>query len=116
MSVWPYSTRRWERLRLQKLQQSPLCEICLQVFCEVVAAEVVDHRTPISERGRKERRMSEAFPHLDQLASLCAMHHNRKTRAEQLGDNDWMRRGCDIFGRPNDRDHPWNEPSVAKIK
>jgi hypothetical protein len=83
---------------------------------EVVPAEVVDHRTPISARGRKERSMSEAFPPLEGLASLCASHHNQKTRAEQLGETDWMRKGCDIFGRPNDRDHPWNEPSVAKIK
>ena len=115
MSCWPYTTRRWERLRLQKLARNPCCEACLQVG-EVVPAEVVDHRTPISARGRKERSMSEAFPPLEGLASLCASHHNQKTRAEQLGETDWMRKGCEIFGRPNDRDHPWNEPSVAKIK
>jgi hypothetical protein len=73
------------------------------------AAEAVDHRTPISERGREQRLMAEAFPPLDQLASLCASHHNTKTRAEQLGDKDWMRKGCDIFGRPNDPDHHWNK-------
>jgi hypothetical protein len=98
-----------------KLARNPLCEVCLQ-RAEIAAAEVVDHRTPISERGRKERRMSEAFPPLDELASLCASHHNQKTRAEQLGETDWMRKGCDIFGRPNDCDHPWNKPSAAKIK
>jgi len=108
MSVWPYTTRRWERLRTQKFQRNPLCEACLQVG-EIVPAEVVDHRIPISQDGRKKRSAAEAFPPLDQLASLCASHHNQKTRAEQLGQKDWMRAGCDVFGRPLDRDHPWNK-------
>jgi 5-methylcytosine-specific restriction enzyme A len=107
MSVWPYTTRRWERLRLQKFQLNPLCEACLQAG-EVVPAEVVDHRIPISENGRKQRVMAEGFPPLEGLASLCASHHNQKSRAEQLGQKDWMRAGCDIYGRPNDRDHAWN--------
>jgi 5-methylcytosine-specific restriction protein A len=115
MSCWPYTTRRWERLRLQKLMRHPLCEACLQVGGEITPAEVVDHRNPISERGRKERLAAEAFPPLEQLASLCAPHHNAKTRAEQLGE-DYMRKGCDIFGRPNDPDHPWNrERAKAKV-
>src|SRR5215472_1268126 len=108
MSVWPYTTRRWQRLRLLKFQESPLCEICLNERAEVVPAEVVDHRVPISAEGRKNRSAAEAFPPLDQLASLCASHHNAKTRAEQRGE-DYMRKGCDIFGRPNDPDHHWNK-------
>jgi 5-methylcytosine-specific restriction endonuclease McrA len=107
MNVWPYTTRRWQRLRLQKMMRHPLCEACLQVG-EIVPAEVVDHRKPISKEGREKRIAAEAFPPLDQLASLCASHHNIKTRAEQLGQKDWMRAGCDIFGRPNDPDHHWN--------
>jgi hypothetical protein len=69
-----------------------------------------------AERGRKERLAAEAFPPLDQLASLCASHHNQKTRAEQLGEKDYMRKGCDIFGRPLDRDHWWNKQGAAKAK
>jgi 5-methylcytosine-specific restriction protein A len=107
MSVWPYSTQRWQRVRLHKLRAQPLCEACLQEG-EIVPAEAVDHRIPISQAGRKERRAAEAFPPLDRLASLCPRHHNAKTRAEQLGATDWMRIGCDVFGRPLDRDHPWN--------
>ncbi len=103
MSVWPYSTRRWQRLRLYKLQICPLCEACLQVG-EVEPANVVDHRTPISKRGRQLRLAEEAFPHIDKLASLCAAHHNAKTNAEQRGE-DYMRKGCDVFGRPLDPDH-----------
>jgi hypothetical protein len=108
MSVWPYTTQRWARLRLIKFQHNPLCEICLQQFGEIVPAVAVDHRVPISPEGRKKRLMSEAFPPLDQLTSLCASHHNQKTRAEQLGEKDYMTKGCDIFGRPNDPNHHWN--------
>ena len=101
MSDWPYSTRRWLRLRRLKMQQNPLCELCFQVG-EIVPAIVVDHRKPISKEGRKERRISEAFPHLDQLASLCVNHHNRKTRGEQLGRELTPKvvHGCDVHGRP----------------
>ena len=106
MSVWPYSTQRWQRLRLHKLRQQPLCEACLQVG-EIVPATVVDHRAPITKSGREERLASEAFPSLDRLASLCERHHNEKTNAEQRGE-DCLRKGCDIFGRPNDPDHPWH--------
>jgi 5-methylcytosine-specific restriction protein A len=115
MSTWPYSTRRWERLRLQKMQVNPCCEACLQIG-EVVPAEVVDHRVPISREGRKERRAAEAFTPLDQLASLCARCHNSKTRAEQLGVKDYMRRGFDVRGYPLDRNHPWYRESAAKTK
>ena len=108
MSVWPYTTRRWQRLRKLKMQCNPLCEACLQVG-EIVPAEVVDHRRPITKEGRERRSAAEAFPPLDQLASLCAMHHNQKTRAEQLGEKDYMHRGCDVFGRPLDPEHHWNK-------
>jgi 5-methylcytosine-specific restriction enzyme A len=106
MSVWPYTSRRWERVRQQKMMRDPLCEACLQVG-EIVPAEVVDHRVPISKEGREKRSAAEAFPPLDRLASLCESHHNAKTRAEQLGEKNWMHKGCDIFGYPNDRNHPW---------
>jgi hypothetical protein len=74
---------------------------------EVQAANAVDHRTPISRRAREERLVVEAFPALDHLASLCERHHNLKTAADKRGE-DYMAKGCNVFGRPNDADHPWN--------
>jgi 5-methylcytosine-specific restriction enzyme A len=106
MSIWPYTTRQWERVRQQKMARDPLCEACLQVG-DIVPAEVVDHRTPITREGREKRSAAEAFPHLDGLASLCARHHNAKTRAEQLGEKNWMLKGCDARGYPLDRNHPF---------
>jgi 5-methylcytosine-specific restriction protein A len=100
MAEWPYSTQRWQRLRRQKLQAHPLCEACLQIG-NIEPAVAVDHRTPIKRGG-------DPFPHLDQLASLCEPCHNGKTRAEQLGEN-YFHKGCDVFGRPLDPNHPWNK-------
>jgi 5-methylcytosine-specific restriction protein A len=99
MARWPYNTQRWQRLRRIKLQEHPLCESCLQVG-RIEPATVVDHRTPINAGG-------EPFPHLDALASLCDRCHNTKTRAEQLGEKDWLHKGCDVFGYPLDPNHPW---------
>ena len=106
MSVWPYNTAKWQRYRKQKLQAHPLCEVCLQ-HGQIEVATVVDHRIPISAGG-------EPFPPLEGLASLCEGHHNGKTRAEQLGETNWMHKGCDIFGRPLDPNHPWNVERRAR--
>jgi 5-methylcytosine-specific restriction protein A len=100
VSKRPYNTARWQRYRRQKHQRDPLCETCLQVG-RITPATVVDHRTPINQVG-------DPFPPLDDLASLCESCHNAKTRAEQLGEN-YFCKGCDIFGRPLDPDHPWNK-------
>ena len=70
-------------------------------------------RKPISKEGRVKRSAAEAYPPLDQLASLCVSHHNAKTWAEQRGEDYW-RKGCDIFGRPNDPDHPWNKEKSGR--
>jgi 5-methylcytosine-specific restriction protein A len=99
MAKWPYSTARWQRLRRQKLQQHPLCEACLQLG-RIEPATDVDHRRPINAGG-------DPFPALAQLASLCVHCHSAKTRSEQLGEENWMYKGCDIHGYPLDPAHPW---------
>ena|SRR3974390_2982229 len=99
MSTWPYYTVRWRRLRSIKLQLNPLCESCLQ-WGSIEAATAVDHKKPINAGGIP-------FPPLEGLASLCDRCHNTKTRSEQLGEEGWFRKGCDVFGRPLDPRHPW---------
>jgi 5-methylcytosine-specific restriction enzyme A len=98
MAKWPYTTQRWQKLRRHKLREHPLCEACLQLG-SIVPATTVDHRVAISAGG-------DPFPPPDKLASLCERCHNAKTRAEQLGE-DYMRKGCDVFGYPLDPAHPW---------
>ena len=106
MAKWPYTTQRWQRLRKYKLQLNPLCEACLQLGY-IEPATTVDHRTPINRGG-------EPYPEIDKLASLCERCHNMKTRCEQLGE-DYMRKGCDVFGRPLDPDHSWNRGRGGKV-
>jgi 5-methylcytosine-specific restriction endonuclease McrA len=96
MSVWPYSTQRWQRLRKLKLRTAPLCEACLTVG-EIEPAVVVDHRVPIARGG-------DPFPALDRLASLCESHHNAKTAAEQRGEDHMPRVGLGVGGSVGEPD------------
>ena len=98
MAKWPYTTQRWQRLRMHKLRQHPLCECCIKIG-RIEPATAVDHITPIKGGG-------EPYPGLDGLASLCASCHNLKTRGEQTGEN-YLLKGCDVFGNPLDPRHPW---------
>jgi 5-methylcytosine-specific restriction protein A len=100
MAVWPYSTQHWLRLRKQKLQDRPLCELCMELGY-IEPATAVDHITPINKGG-------DPYPALEALRSLCASCHNMKTRHEQLGQ-DYTVKGCDVFGRPLDPRHPWSK-------
>lgn len=65
-----YGTKRWKQTRALKLELNPLCEEC-ETLKNVTPATVVDHIEPILEGG--------APYDMDNLQSLCASHHNRKT-------------------------------------
>ncbi|GGB70648.1 HNH endonuclease signature motif containing protein [Glycocaulis alkaliphilus] len=108
MAVWPYSTANWQRLRLRKLSEQPLCEVCTKLG-RIVPASHVDHRIAIAKGG-------EAFPPLEGLAALCASCHSRKTNAE---DNPHAfgfgpAKGCDPSGAPLDDTHPWGASNHEK--
>jgi 5-methylcytosine-specific restriction enzyme A len=104
-NVWPRNTQRWQRLRRLKLATHPLCEACLKAG-RIEPATAVHHRVRITAGGA-------AFPHLDQLASLCAPCHNSETRFEQTGRRV-IRRGCDTSGQPLDPAHPWYQTAKPK--
>lgn len=73
-----YESRRWrERVRPAKLARDPLCQACKHQGLVVEAAHV-DHRMPIAQGGDK---WSE-----DNLVSLCASCHSRKTMCERTGE------------------------------
>jgi len=105
MAAWPYSTAAWQRLRRLKLKHQPCCEACLGRGW-IEPASVVDHRVPISAGGSP-------YPPLEGLCSLCVPCHNGKSGSEQRGE-DWSRRGCDVFGRPNDLGHHWYQTDKPK--
>jgi 5-methylcytosine-specific restriction endonuclease McrA len=69
--------------------------MCLKVGRVEVANEV-HHIKPINEGGA-------AFPTLDELMSLCKSCHSA---IRKQGDA-MLVKGCDVFGNPLDKSHPW---------
>jgi 5-methylcytosine-specific restriction protein A len=68
-----YQRIAWKNVRALQLQLEPLCRLC-RSNGKLIAATVVDHRTPIAEGG--------AELDLDNLQSLCSPCHNAKTRGD----------------------------------
>jgi hypothetical protein len=100
MAEWPYNTSRWKKLRLAKLSEQPLCEICHRRGRDEEAI-VVDHFLAIRHGGHP-------FPELTGLLSLCIDCHNEKTSSwDRPGPSAFRRRfdGCDAKGNPVD---PWD--------
>ena len=101
MSVWPYNTANWQRLRKLKLQTNPLCESCSRLDRNrLVPATCVDHIIAINDGGHP-------FPALDGLAALCTSCHNRKTRIVEQQGKQLLDKGCDASGMPLDSNHPF---------
>ena len=103
MADWPYSTARWQRLRLAKLAREPLCYAC-QLRGDTRPAVAVDHVVAISAGGP-------AFPDFDGLMSLCERCHNEKTRAldhPNVKDGGRRFKGFDAEGNPIDPADDWH--------
>jgi len=103
MAGWPYNTRRWRRLRADKLATDPWCEYCQRGHRR--PATQVDHRQAITDGGDPWQWMN--------LVSACSTCHARKTA---YADGGFGRRrgkvpvvGCDADGRPLDPKHWWND-------
>jgi 5-methylcytosine-specific restriction protein A len=95
-----YDTQRWKRLRRLKLQANPLCERC-RAEGKVVAATQVDHVLAVERGG--------APFDFDNLMSLCAACHSRKTSAIEVHRGDHVHvKGCDTSGMPLCPCHPWS--------
>lgn len=108
MADWPYSTARWQRLRLAHLSLYPACEGCKERGV-LTRANTVDHVLAMSEGGP-------AFPGHDGLRSYCPACHSAKTaRGAEAGAvrSTKPRRGCDADGNPLDPAHPWSCKSLA---
>ena len=87
-----YNTARWQRLRLAKLRDCPLCEYCPPNRRR--PATEVDHFRAISDGG-------DPFD-WNNLRSVCHECHSQKTaRGERL-------HGCDETGWPRDPFNHWN--------
>lgn len=102
MAKWPYCTSQWQRLRIAKLNECPVCLIC-EKRGETVLATTVDHVKPIRQGGSP-------FPALTGLMALCERCHNEKTSSfDKTHGNATGRRfkGCDADGNPIDPADGW---------
>ena len=66
---------RWRRLRLMQLRREPLCRVCLEMGRTEPATDV-DHIVPLARGGGNG---------LENLQSLCHLHHSQKTAQEDGG-------------------------------
>ena len=99
----PYDSRRWRRLRKQKLNANPLCEYKLACAGTLAIATEVDHRKPIDQGGDPWD--------WDNLVSTCKPCHLRKTRyVDQLHRDAPVKvKGVDAqTGMPVGPAHWWN--------
>lgn len=103
MASWPYNTSTWQKLRLAKLAETPMCYAC-DLRGLIVPAVAVDHVRSIKSGGAP-------FPALDGLMSLCERCHNEKTSAvDQPRRATFGRRfkGFDASGNPIDPGDDWH--------
>jgi 5-methylcytosine-specific restriction endonuclease McrA len=97
MAKWPYTTARWQQVRLSLLAHSPLCARCGR------PAEDIDHRVPVSKGG--------SVWGLANLVAYCHSCHSSKTRrVDQCGLSEAPVKGCDVNGMPRDPHHWWRKP------
>lgn len=69
-----YRSTAWRKLRAEQMRRQPLCERCL-VQGRHTPARIVDHICPVNQGG--------APLDLENLQSLCAACHNRKSGTER---------------------------------
>jgi 5-methylcytosine-specific restriction protein A len=63
-----YTSTRWRKLRAQKLQEDPFCEVCLLEH-KISPATIVHHKDEVKAGG-------DPFE-WSGLQSVCASHHRR---------------------------------------
>lgn len=75
-----YHSKRWQRLRKQKLILNPLCERCAkrEVF---VPAYFVHHKEYITDKNYED---DNVFFNIDNLESLCKKCHNQEHFGEEV--------------------------------
>lgn len=68
------NSKEWKSLRLQKLADKPVCEVCEEAGKSTLAVEV-HHRTPV-ESVSAERQMKRLMFSYNNLLSVCHACHS----------------------------------------
>lgn len=74
-----YKSKRWQKLRKQKILLNPLCERCLkrEIY---VPAYFVHHKEYITEKNYEDDNI---FFNIENLESLCQECHNKEHFSEE---------------------------------
>lgn len=74
-----YKSKRWQKLRKEKLLFNPLCERCLKKSL-YIAAYFVHHKVYVTNKNYMN---DDIFFSIDNLESLCKKCHNEEHFAEK---------------------------------
>lgn len=97
-------TRRWRKIRAQKMADNPLCEMC-EKEGRITSATEVHHKIPVESTQDPARAEMLAYS-LDNLMSLCRDCHHKihtdmskspRARRHQLRD-EWLAEFKKSFG------------------
>jgi 5-methylcytosine-specific restriction protein A len=69
-----YKSKRWQKLRKQKLMLNPLCERCLKKDINI-AAYFIHHKEYVTDNNYIDDNI---FFNIDNLESLCKKCHNQE--------------------------------------
>ena len=74
-----YKSKRWQRLRYQKLLLNPMCERCLSKGI-YNSAYFIHHKEYVTDENYED---DNVFFNIDNLESLCKKCHNEEHFAEK---------------------------------
>lgn len=74
-----YRSKRWQKLRKQKLALNPLCERCLAKK-KVSSTYIIHHKEYITDKNYMDDNI---FFNIDNLESLCLKCHNQEHFSSQ---------------------------------
>lgn len=73
-----YRSKRWQKLRVLKKAQNPVCERCLKKG-KVTPTYIIHHKEYITDKNYMD---DDVFFNLDNLESLCLECHNKEHFSE----------------------------------
>lgn len=68
-----YNTRKWRYMRIAKMREQPLCEVCMSAGKYVLATQV--HHVKFISDGKTEKQMLELGFDYENLMSICDKCH-----------------------------------------
>lgn len=74
-----YKSKRWQKLRKQKILLNPLCERCLKNGI-YNSAYIVHHKEYVTDKNYEDDNI---FFNIDNLESLCLDCHNKEHFSEE---------------------------------